>query len=67
MLLTPFPLLDGVFLDRSLFFLLPLQFERARKGVIISFYFLNLSSFQEKKIFFELLLPGDPPGVQGSA
>ena len=49
MLLTPFPLLDGVFLDRSLFFLLPLQFERARKGVIISFYFLNLSSFQEKK------------------
>lgn len=49
MLLTPFPLLDGVFLDRSLFFLLLLQFERARKGVIISFYFWNLSSFQEKK------------------
>lgn len=47
MLLTPFPLLDGVFLDRSLFFL-RLQFERTRKGVIISFYFFK--SFQEKNI-----------------
>lgn len=58
---NPFP--SGWCLSWSITFFFLLQFEKESS---FRFIFVFFKIFEEK-IFFELLLPDDPPGVQGSA